>query len=65
MTCDRFYLPNSDPHMCRKGDVMYVKPDDHNPRPYCEKDFPVYNYPGMSRYLLDVITFSIIRDVPR
>ena len=36
--------------MCRKGDVMYVKPDEHNPRPYCVEDFPVYNYPGMCTY---------------
>ena len=48
VTCDRFNLPNSDAHMCRRGDVMYVKPDDHNPRAYCLQDFPVYNYPGMS-----------------
>ena len=27
---------------------MYVKPDDHTPRAYCNKEAPVYNYPGMS-----------------
>ena len=31
-----------------QGDVMYVKPDDHTPRAYCNKEAPVYNYPGMS-----------------
>ena len=49
VTCDRFNLPNTDAHMCRRGDVMYVKPDEHNPRPYCLQDFPVYNYPGMRK----------------
>merc|ERR1719188_791066 len=24
-----FMLPNKDPHLCRKGDVMFVKPDNH------------------------------------
>ena len=54
MTCDRFNLPNTDPHMCRKGDVMYVKPDEHNPRPYCLQDFPVYNYPGVIKCFFSV-----------
>ena len=31
-----------------QGDVMYVKPDDHTPRAYCNKEAPVYNYPGMA-----------------
>ena len=50
--------------MCREGDVVYVKPDDHNnPWPYCVKNFPVYNYPGMYNVHIDasfVIAFNCI-----
>ena len=31
-TCDDFFLPNEDEHLCRKGDVMFIKPDDDTPR---------------------------------
>ena len=27
---------------------MFIKPDNHRPRAYCEADKPVYNYPGLS-----------------
>ena len=50
MLCDgtNFMLPNKDPHLCRKGDVMFVKPDNHKPRAYCNDEYPVFNYPAMS-----------------
>ena len=46
--CYKFFLPNEDWNECKRGDVMFVKPDNHNPRTYCNHKKPVYNYPAMS-----------------
>merc|ERR1719385_13268 len=46
--CDDSMLPNKDPHLCRKGDKMLVKPDNHKPQAYCNDEKPVFNYPALS-----------------
>jgi hypothetical protein len=54
MVCGRFYLPNKDDFMCRRGDKMFVKSSSAKPKVYCNKNKPTKDFPASSNGALKV-----------
>merc|ERR1711935_330815 len=54
MTCNRFFLPNKDPFMCRRGDTLYTKADGSQPKVYCDHRKPIPDYPVIANSTLKV-----------
>ena len=48
MTCQKFFVPNKDPHKCKKGDTFNVKSRGGKPLTFCNRNKPTDSFPVLS-----------------
>ena len=48
LVCKRFFVPNKDDYMCRRGDKFFAKAAGGKPKVFCNTRKPTEEFPTLS-----------------